>query len=171
MSKPNKRVVFAHGKESGPWGIKIQALAEIARSAGAEVESPDYSRIGNPEKRLEQLLALNFQADKLILVGSSMGGYVSALAAKPLAASGLFLLAPAFYLPGYPQQPDVTGIEVELVHGWNDMVVPVDNSIRFARQHQATTHLLNSDHRLNDVIEPICQLFSIFLNRVLEAPA
>ena len=168
---PTNRVVFAHGKDSGPWGRKILALAEVARAAGAQVESPDYSAITDPEKRLEKLLALNLEADKLILVGSSMGGYVSALAAKPLAADGLFLLAPAFYLPGYPRQPEVSGIDVELVHGWNDDVVPVENSLRFAQQCQATTHFLNSGHRLDDVTEQLCQLFGHFLDRVLELPA
>ena len=34
-------VVFSHGKESGPWGTKIAALADIARAEGYEVESVD----------------------------------------------------------------------------------------------------------------------------------
>ena len=33
-------VVFAHGKESGPWGTKIRYLSHIAQRNGAEVLSP-----------------------------------------------------------------------------------------------------------------------------------
>src|SRR5438477_1767639 len=29
-----RHVVFSHGQESGPWGRKISALAEVARSEG-----------------------------------------------------------------------------------------------------------------------------------------
>ena len=41
MSTPAKtvqrHVVFSHGKDSGPWGSKITALAETARSEGYNV--------------------------------------------------------------------------------------------------------------------------------------
>ena len=30
----NRHVVFSHGQESGPWGRKIAALADVARSEG-----------------------------------------------------------------------------------------------------------------------------------------
>jgi len=33
-------VYFAHGKESGPWGIKITALAQVARELGLAVGVP-----------------------------------------------------------------------------------------------------------------------------------
>ena len=35
----DRYVVFSHGKESGPWGSKIAAMAEIAREEGFTVES------------------------------------------------------------------------------------------------------------------------------------
>src|SRR3546814_4093631 len=35
-------IVFAHGKESGPWGIKIKHLAKTAEQRGFDVISPDY---------------------------------------------------------------------------------------------------------------------------------
>jgi pimeloyl-ACP methyl ester carboxylesterase len=49
------------------------------------------------------------------------------------------------------------------VHGWHDAIVPVENSIRWAREHRAALHVLNSDHRLEDQIEAICQLLREFL--------
>jgi hypothetical protein len=49
------------------------------------------------------------------------------------------------------------------VHGWRDDIVPVDNSIRWAREHRAALHILESDHRLEDKIEEICSLLRSFL--------
>jgi len=46
---------------------------------------------------------------------------------------------------------------------FNDVIVPVENSIRWAREHQAALHILNSDHRLEDRIEAICILLRAFL--------
>jgi len=50
-----------------------------------------------------------------------------------------------------------------IVHGWHDDIVPVDNSIRWAREHYAALHVLNSDHRLEDRIEAVCALLKSFL--------
>jgi hypothetical protein len=41
--------------------------------------------------------------------------------------------------------------------------VPVENSIRWAREHRATLHLLDSDHRLEDQIGAICLSLRAFL--------
>jgi hypothetical protein len=49
------------------------------------------------------------------------------------------------------------------VHGWHDDIVPVENSIRWAREHQAALHILDSNHRLEDRIEAICSLLRAFL--------
>ena len=45
-------VVFSHGKESGPWGTKILALADIARASGWRVESVDYRGLESVDDRL-----------------------------------------------------------------------------------------------------------------------
>ena len=50
-----------------------------------------------------------------------------------------------------------------IVHGWRDDIVPVESSIRWAREHHAALHVLNSDHRLEDRIEAICALLRGFL--------
>jgi surfactin synthase thioesterase subunit len=100
----------------------------------------------------------------LVLVGSSMGGHVAGAAARGLAARGLFLLAPAFYMAGYEQYtPQDIACPTVIVHGWHDDIVPAENSIRWAREHEAALHLLNSDHRLEDQIEEICRLLRAFL--------
>jgi alpha/beta superfamily hydrolase len=100
----------------------------------------------------------------MVLVGSSMGGHVSAAAARRLRARGLFLLAPAFYMPGFEAYtPQDIDCPTAIVHGWRDDIVPVENSIRWAREHKAELHILESDHRLQDQIETICVLLRDFL--------
>ncbi|AJF06337.1 YqiA/YcfP family alpha/beta fold hydrolase [Geoalkalibacter subterraneus] len=161
-------IYFAHGKESGPWGSKIQALASVAERQGYRVESPDYSRIADPDVRVERLLSLAaHEAGPLVLVGSSMGGYVSTVASAQLRPAGLFLMAPAFYLPGYEVQEPVPEAKLTaLVHGWNDEVVPVENAIRFAGKHRCELHLFHSDHRLMSHLQVITGVFDDFLRRL-----
>src|SRR5690348_225810 len=102
---PQKLVVFAHGKESGPWGTKITRLAEVARALKFDVLSPDYSRTHDPKERVAMLLELAPRAGTLVLAGSSMGGYVSAMACAALKPRALFLMAPALYFPGWDEEP------------------------------------------------------------------
>ena len=166
-------IYFAHGKESGPRGSKIQRLAAIARRHGCAVESVDYRETLDPDERVAKLCALRpTSPGKLVLVGSSMGAYVSTVASATLQPDGLFLLAPAFYLPGYrDSDPTPHCPHTEVVHGWNDSVVPVEHALRFARRHQlAALHILPGDHRLIDVLPAVETLFEGFLAHVLAGP-
>ncbi|HUX74040.1 MAG TPA: alpha/beta fold hydrolase [Steroidobacteraceae bacterium] len=165
MQRAFETVVFSHGKESGPWGAKITAMAAVAREQGGAVASIDYRGIDDPQQRVEKLIAAGraFTAP-LVLVGSSMGGHVSAAAARALQARGLFLLAPAFYLPALDAStPRAPQCPAAIVHGWRDEVVPVENSIRWAREERAALHILDADHRLQDRISEIGQLLRAFL--------
>ena len=158
-------VVFSHGKESGPWGAKISALAEIARAEGWQPESVDYRGIDDPNERVTRLLGYCRELQgRMVLVGSSMGGYVATAGSRLLRAAGLFLMAPAFYMPGYEEQtPQPPDCPITIVHGWRDDVVPVDGSVRIAREHHATLHLHDSDHRMQDCIRDIGCQFEYFL--------
>ncbi|HZW13926.1 MAG TPA: YqiA/YcfP family alpha/beta fold hydrolase [Noviherbaspirillum sp.] len=166
-------VHFIHGKESGPRGRKIIALAEVARGLGYAVESLDYSGTMDPGRRLEMLLqACAALEAPLVLVGSSMGGWVAAEAATRIEVAGVFLLAPALFMPSYPsQQPVPIRAALEIVHGWGDDVIPVDHSIRFAQAARCALHLLDADHRLNDCIPTLEGLFRQFLERLQEQVA
>lgn len=160
-----RHVVFSHGKESGPWGSKIAAMAEVARSEGFEAESVDYRGIDDPRDRVTRLLSFcrDLRGD-LVLVGSSMGGHVATAASSLLRARGLFLLAPAFYMPGQEDEtPRPADCPLTIVHGWKDTVVPVENSIRYAREHGATLHIIDADHRMQDQISLVNYLFEYFL--------
>lgn len=162
-------IFFAHGKESGPWGSKIQRLAEVGKAKGFAVESPDYAGIDDPEERVRRLLALNPKADhRLVLVGSSMGAYLSLVASRTIRPDGLFLLAPAVQIPFYPEfEPPPHARQVEIIHGWQDEIIPVNFVIDYARKFQTTLHLVESDHRLMSALPMIESWFADFLERVL----
>jgi pimeloyl-ACP methyl ester carboxylesterase len=167
MSQPENLVCFAHGKESGPFGTKITCLANVAERRGFKVISPDYSHTHDPHERVSQLIELAPQARRLVLVGSSMGGYVSAMACAKLRPCALFLMAPALYFPGWEEEPEGIPALCSVVHGWADDIVPVDRSIRFARKNRAELHLLDSGHTLNDQLPALERMFDELLGRVL----
>lgn len=160
-------LVFAHGKESGPWGTKITRLAQTAQRCGFEVLSPDYSHTPDPRARVAQLLALAPQARHLVLVGSSMGGYVSAMACAALQPAALFLMAPALYFAGWDEEPQGIPQHCCVVHGWRDEIVPLAQAQRFARRHHAALHIVDSEHTLNDQLELLDLLLEHQLRQVL----
>ena len=161
-------VIFSHGQESGPWGSKICAMAETVRALGCKADSIDYRGIADPEHRVQKLIAECADVDRpLILVGSSMGGHVATAAAAKLDAAGLFVLAPAYYMPGYEElTPESPKVPICIVHGWNDDIVPVENSIRFASLCKATLHLIDGDHRLTANINEINQYLEQFIKQL-----
>lgn len=166
--KHNGVVWFAHGKESGPWGVKIKRLAAIAKNIGFAVESPDYRFSMNPDERIEYLLSLQIKGHPLVMVGSSMGGYVSAHASKTLKPNLLFLLAPALYMPGYDEEPLAQADRFVVIHGKHDDIVPPASAIRFSETFNADLHIIDSGHTLTDKIPFLEYLFSDALQKVLK---
>ena len=161
------KVYFSHGKESGPWGSKIKRLANIAKEHNFSVDSIDYSGILDPDVRVEHLLnVLKKDEEDFLLVGSSMGGYVSLVASEQVNAKGVFLLAPALFMKGYKKQIYINKTNVEIVHGWSDDIIPPENSIKFAKNVGCSLHLISGDHRLNSSIEVVEKLFSQFLTSI-----
>jgi len=161
-------VIFSHGQESGPWGTKIRAMADVVRGMGCEVDSVDYQGIADPAERAQKLVSeCQGIDDTLVLAGSSMGGHVATAAADTLQAAGLFVLAPAYYMPGYEElTPSPPGLPICIVHGWRDDVVPVANSIRFAKLCNAELHVLDGDHRLTENIDEINYYLSRFVEKI-----
>lgn len=161
-----KTIYFAHGKESGPLGTKILGMMEVAKSLGYYTESPSYEGLDNPNDRVKKLLDLKPTGSPLILVGSSMGSYISTIASRYIKPDGLFLLAPAFYIEKYPEQaPKPIATHVEIIHGYNDEIIPAQNIFNYANQYKICLHLLDADHRLSSVLEQIKILFKSFLER------
>lgn len=160
-------VIIAHGKESGPQGNKIKALAQIARKYRFIAIAPDFRGMNDPEERVAHLLDMaQGIAGPLYLAGSSMGGYVAIRASQMLETAGLFLMAPAIGIAGYAdQQPKPGCTNVSVVHGWQDDVIPVHTVIAWAEQHQVELHLVEDNHRLKDSIDLLKALFIGMLKR------
>ena len=78
--------------------------------------------------------------------------------ARPVSAGA------GFFMPGYEQYTPARRplVRSTIVHGWNDDIVPVENSIRYARQYKCALHILDSDHRLTptSTISAICSIVS-----------
>ena len=164
-------LVFSHGKDGEPWGPKIVAMAEVARRHRLQVESIDYRGMDDPAARV--MKAIEFcraLSAPPVLVGSSLGGHISAAVSAQVPTRAMFLLAPAFFMRGFEAHTPVPAqCPIAIVHGWNDTVVPVENSIKFARMYKSALHLLDSDHRLTSSIAEICELLDAFLMRALRA--
>jgi len=164
----NGIICFSHGKESGPWGTKIKRLADLAKTAGWQVESLDYQGMDDPHARVDKLIAwCAQQSEPLVLAGSSMGGHVALAAAAEVTPRAVFVMAPAVYVSGYEQwTPKSPDCPVTIVHGWHDDVIPWQNSLRFAEEGNATLTLLNDDHRLIDQLDDVARCFSAFLDKL-----
>lgn len=166
-----RAIVFSHGKDGEPWGPKILAMAEVARRHELQVESIDYRGMEDPAARVTKALQFCRALPVApVLVGSSLGGHVAAAVSAHAPTRAMFLLAPAFFMRGYEAHtPAPANCPIAIVHGWNDTVVPVENSIKFAQLHKSTLHLVDSDHRLTSALSEICELLDSFLTRVLRA--
>lgn len=170
------QVIFSHGKESGPWGTKIKRLAATAQALGFAVDSIDYSDSMDPDVRVQRLHQHLHGEDlsKVILVGSSMGGYVTLQAAKHHKVLGVFVLAPAIFMPGYEDKAPTARLDnLTVVHGWHDDIIPVEHSIRFAQAQSCALHLVDDDHRLITSLDAIDGWFRNYLeqlNNTLQNP-
>ena len=162
-------IVFSHGQESGPWGTKIKIMASLASSLDCHVSSIDYQGIKEPQDRVAKLIKeCSDIPEPICLVGSSMGGFVATAAAYDVRAIGLFVLAPAYFIQGFDHSLIKSiDIPMEIVHGWNDNIVPVENSIRYAQSQHAKLHILDGDHGLTDNIQEINNYFKTFIGQFL----
>jgi len=162
-------IVFSHGQESGPWGTKIKIMASLASSLDCDVSSIDYQGIKEPQDRVAKLIKeCSDIPEPICLVGSSMGGFVATAAAYDVKAIGLFVLAPAYFIQGFDHSLIKSiDIPMEIVHGWNDNIVPVENSIRYAQSQHAKLHILDGDHGLTDNIQEINNYFKTFIGQFL----
>ena len=164
-------VLFSHGHISSPASRKIELLAPIAEQQGLATEALDYRDLQDDAPGRAQRLRERIEAEDTppLLVGSSMGGWVSMAAAETHPVAGLFLLAPALFMedrvPGgeVPDRYHPRTDRFVVVHGWHDDIVPWEGSLRFSRQSAAELHLLDADHRLEGALAMIGRLFEAFV--------
>lgn len=166
-----KTVIFSHGKESGPNGNKIKILSEVAEKFDYNTISIDYRDCKNANERVLKLqeTITTIESNEIILVGSSMGGYVSVVTSMQFNVIGLFLMCPALYLKRLEytvQEFSLNAKNIEIIHGFHDEVVPYNNSIQFAEKHKAVLTLVNDNHRLKNSHQLLEDRFSFFLEQI-----
>lgn len=174
MNDRTRTVIFSHGHLSSPQSMKIIELAPLAERAGFETMAIDYRDLqDDPVARAQRLIeTVREQDTPPILVGSSMGGWVSMHAAEAVPVGGLFLMAPALFLEDrvpegvVPESYTPLSSQVAVVHGWHDDIIPWQHSLRFAEANKAALHLLDSDHRLETALPQLKAVFRQFLDRV-----
>lgn len=163
-------VILSHGLDSSPDATKVSALAHVAEAQGWSTERPDYSDIdarrdiAEVSARLERLVDRAQAAPKpLVLAGSSMGAFISALATLEIECVGLFLMAPPVVLEGFPQSLDAELLPTTVIHGWDDELIPAGDVVRWAQVRNDRLVLVDDSHRLAHHVEFCAEEFGRFL--------
>lgn len=164
MPTTNTVYIF-HGRDSSPQGKKMAALAAVARRNGWKAVVPDFRNISDPDERVSRFLdKFERPAGKVVLAGSSMGGYVAIEASRVVNPEALFLLAPAIYIQGYGQlDPQPVADRITIIHGWDDKLIAPACTVRFADKYKTDLHLLNDGHELYNSIPFIEDRFADLL--------
>ena len=110
------RILYLHGFASGPSSSKAQYFAERLRAAGAQVDIPaldggdfEHLTITGQLRVLEQAA----RGEPVVLMGSSMGGYLAALyASRHPGVEKMVLFAPAFgFARRWPEELGTARVE------------------------------------------------------------
>jgi predicted alpha/beta-hydrolase family hydrolase len=163
-------VILSHGLESGPQATKVAALAAMAESLGWTTERPDYldlDRERNPARIADRLARLLDRCRAcsvpLVLGGSSMGAFISALASLQVPVRGLFLMAPPVRIRGFDAGLDAARVPTTILHGWDDELIPANEVVAWAQPRRDHLVLVNDTHRLAAHVEMGAALFGRFL--------
>lgn len=167
--------ILSHGFESGPDATKVTALAEAAGRLGWSTERPDYtdldarrevSDVGDVPARLQRLLRIAGDAaargGPVVLAGSSLGAYISAIASLQVPTRALFLMVPPTRMGPMPAL-DAARVPTSVVHAWHDEIIPAADVVDWARARSARLLLLDDSHRLSAHVEATAQAFAELL--------
>jgi predicted alpha/beta-hydrolase family hydrolase len=168
------QIILSHGSDSSPDATKVSALAALAESQGWHTQRPDYrtddarGHAGSVAPRIARLRATIEALDAPpLLVGSSMGAFVSGLVSLDVPVAGLLLLATPSGIPGYARAFDLRReVPTLLIHGWRDDVCPLAGVQAFAAQRRLPLLVLDDDHRLTASMDVIAAQFSTMLDRL-----
>ncbi|MGB5940482.1 MAG: alpha/beta family hydrolase [Rhodanobacter sp.] len=171
------QIILSHGSGAGPEATKVSALAAQAEALGWRTQRPDYRSddargyAGSVAPRIARLRATIEALDAPpVLVGSSMGAFISGLVSLDAPVAGLLLLATPSAIPGYARPLDLReGVPAMLVHGWRDEVCPLAGVHAFAARRRLPLLVLDDDHRLSTSMDAIAAQFRLLLDRVAVA--
>lgn len=167
-------VILSHGSGSSPQATKVSALAAQAEALGWSTQRPDYSTDdarGHADcvaPRISRLRATIEALDEPpVLVGSSMGAFVSGLVSLDVPVAALLLLAAPSEIPGYARQFDVRpDVSALLIHGWRDEVCPLNGIYAFAARRKLPLLIVDDDHRLGSSMDAISAQFRVLLDQL-----
>ena len=141
------KILFLHGKESGPHGRKYQAIVD----AGHQVVSPDLVGV-ELEGRVRIAQSILDREVFDVVVGSSLGGATAVKAIQRRQVGALVLCAPAVgYLDGTYTFPSNTLV----IQGIQDTVVTHQSVLAFCLAWNLRLVSVNDDHRLGNSREHI----------------
>jgi predicted esterase YcpF (UPF0227 family) len=175
---------FLHGYQSSPNGEKAALFKETLQAF------PIAYRSGSPEdlvisKALQQISHAIHQDNEVVLIGSSLGGFLAASFAltHPVVRS-LVLLNPAIIPPetdlrtikGIPlrilkemQNPELftkrIPATITILRATHDDVVPDQWVHRFADAHHATIQYYDDDHRFSKNLQKLPTIISTILQK------
>jgi pimeloyl-ACP methyl ester carboxylesterase len=167
-------IILSHGSDSGPDATKVSVLAALAESQGWTTVRPDYreddahGHAGSIDPRLARLAqAIGASPVPPVLVGSSMGAFVSGLAS---------LDAPSPACSCWPCRPGSPATPGSSPYGRTfrrssfmvmpTMSAPLDAALAFARDHAIPALLVQDDHRLGATLPDIEAEFLRFLGNL-----
>ena len=171
------QIILSHGSDSSPDATKVGALAALAESLGWHTQRPDYAsddargHAGSVAPRIARLRAtIESLEEPPLLVGSSMGAFVSGLVSLDVPVAGLLLLATPGEIPGYARAFDLRpAVPTLLIHGWRDEVCPLAGVQAFAAQRRLPLLVLDDDHRLGASMDAIAAQFRLMLDQLASA--
>lgn len=171
------QIILSHGSDSDPDATKVSLLAAHAETRGWATQRPDYrddDARGHAACVAPRIARLRATIEALptppLLVGSSMGAFVSGLASLDVPVLGLLLLATPPAIPGYARTFDLrAGVPTVLIHGWRDAVCPVDAIQAFASYRRLPLLLIDDDHRLAENMDAITVQFQHLLDHLATA--
>ena len=169
--------ILSHGFESGPDATKVTALAEVAERLGWTHERPDYTAfdaqtnvtpLGDVTGRRQCLRKRIDSAvghGPLVLAGSSLGSYISAMESVSSPVVGLFLMAPPIFrdFPDASVSLQAAEVPTWIVHPWDDELIPYQDVVNWAQPRRARLLLVNDSHRLSSHVQETAQVFELFL--------
>ena len=98
----------------------------------------------------------------LVLAGSSLGAYISAIASLQLPTRGLFLMVPPLRMGPMPVL-DAAAVPTSVVHAWHDELIPAAGVIEWAQARSARLLLLDDSHRLSAHVDATARAFAELL--------
>jgi predicted alpha/beta-hydrolase family hydrolase len=167
------QIILSHGSDSSPDATKVSVLAAQAEALGWRTQRPDYrsddsrGHAGSVAPRIARLRATIEALDEPpLLVGSSMGAFVSGLVSLDVPVAGLLLLATPSEIPGYARRFDLrTDGTAMFIHGWRDDVCPLAGVHAFAARRRLPLLVLDDDHRLGASMDMISTQFRHWLDQ------